>query len=258
MKKLIVLVGILGLGISVAGVAFWMQQGSEESIGLIRIRQSIPGHKTLSKDEYALFKQTNADLLTSEFVLRSALRKRGVKNLEWLQKESNPVRLIRSHLKVDTLPESEIVSVSLRGPELQGKIILEAIVEAFFDETVNNDRFRKEEMADNLKVSIRNAKEKLRTLIDQNSELTQATLPALEDMDQMAALRKQNEKLDEKLIDLKIEIELQEENDDEAKRLRDRMNAIEQMKKERMDQLSSLQKKVQKAQANSNLKIRTA
>jgi hypothetical protein len=95
-------------------------------------------------NEFETYVQTQITLLKSDAVLTAAVRKPGIAALPFL-KANDPVELLRRHLVVGNPLQSEILSVSLRGPEKYSADlvqIVDAVAAAYEDEVISAERQR--------------------------------------------------------------------------------------------------------------------
>jgi uncharacterized protein involved in exopolysaccharide biosynthesis len=115
---------------------------------------SRPGEK-VDLEEFAIFRNSQAELIRERFVIQAALRNNKLKNLPSLVREDakhNSVAWLTDHIHV-TFPEgkSGIMEVSATLPDpKEAAAIVNAVVEAYMDVVVNVDREKRHERYDSL------------------------------------------------------------------------------------------------------------
>ncbi len=130
----------------VAGILFFVIPITYESVGYLRVRMSQD--ELLSTNRYAtdtklyeVFKQTQATLITSPFVLNAALRELETQNLPTINKESNPLGMLQREIQAMYPGKSEILRVSMKGDQKDDVIaIVQEVLEAYLREIAQNER----------------------------------------------------------------------------------------------------------------------
>lgn len=127
-----------------AAAAIWFSAStSYTSFALIRVAAEDKGivyqdDKTYSSFE--LYKGTQIQLLTSDFVLMAALRDPKVANIEVLKREEDSIRWLARALQVEAPGNAEILRLSLSTPDRNsGAVIVQAVVDAYFSEVVDKE-----------------------------------------------------------------------------------------------------------------------
>ena len=117
-------------------------------------------HRTIS--DYMTYKETQATLLTSSFVINAALRDNAINQLPMVRfdrlgkKRDRPVAWLEDAIKVDLAGESELLRVRLRGESReQTEQVLNAVVKAYESEIVSKERLEKVEMLQKLRTRYR-------------------------------------------------------------------------------------------------------
>jgi len=101
-------------------------------------------------NEFAVFKQTQANILKGPYVLNAALRRPGISQLKMIRSETDPVGYLASALRAVYPGEAEVMQVSLNGDDPRETAeLINAIVDSFIDEWVNKqktDTLRRKEL----------------------------------------------------------------------------------------------------------------
>jgi hypothetical protein len=93
------------------------------------------------KDDYEVYRKTQAQLLKSPFVFQKALREPGIAELPTLAAEKDPVAWLSKHVKASAPRDSEIIEVRLRGTRADDiRQILDAITTVYLKEVVQKER----------------------------------------------------------------------------------------------------------------------
>ncbi len=97
-----------------------------------------------SQNSFEIFKGTQQQLLTSDVVLISALRKSEAARSPVIQKEADPVRWLANNLRVEYPGNAEIMRVTLTGtnPD-EVALLVRAVVEAYMNGAGDADRREK-------------------------------------------------------------------------------------------------------------------
>ena len=140
----------------VAGLLFFLIPVSFEAISLIRVKRTEPYllEKIVSSDqEYMAYKQTQATLLTSPFVLTAALRQPGIQQLPMIRAESeNPLGWLADELRVFYPGDSEIMQVGMSGDSGEDlKKIVDAVVDAYLYEIAQSEKTEKSKQLQTLR-----------------------------------------------------------------------------------------------------------
>ncbi|MGA0041246.1 MAG: hypothetical protein ACO3NZ_15490, partial [Pirellulales bacterium] len=119
------------LGIVLAGVlaplAWFMLPKGYEAVAWLRVRGTgdMLSNTSGSGGEYESYRKTQAQLITSPFVLASAMRKPEMTTLSTFVDVEDPVAWLQGNLQVATPAESEVLQIRLRAqnPEDAAKIV---------------------------------------------------------------------------------------------------------------------------------------
>ena len=135
--------GIL-CGAAALVAAWFLTPTTFTSQALIRVasdHQGIVYQDDKVQLSFELYKGTQMQLLTSDFVLIAALRNPTVANLDLLKQEEDPVRWLAKTLQVESPEKAEILRVSLTSPDRNGgAAIVQAVVDAYKTEVVDKER----------------------------------------------------------------------------------------------------------------------
>lgn len=128
----------------------WAYFGTQyEAVGFIRIAPSI--RPVLFKDEesgilpfYNAFVAGQMQNLTHTTLLKRAVESPEVQQLPWVKQSSDPVSYLAEHLKVDNPENSELIAVTMTGPDpTQLAPTVNAVIRAYHEkilaESVNDD-----------------------------------------------------------------------------------------------------------------------
>jgi len=104
-----------------------------------------------TRDAFEIYKNTQAQLLKSRFVLTAALRKPEVAKLQSVRQQGDPIRWLQNQLQVSFPGDAEIMKVSLAGEEPKESVpLLNAIVDAYLGEVVDVERKRRNDRLNEL------------------------------------------------------------------------------------------------------------
>ena len=124
-------------------------------------------------DSFEVYKGTQQQLITSDVVLISALRKPEFARLPVIQKEDDPIRWLAKNLRVDYPGNAEIMRVSLTGnnPDEAAELV-RAVVEAYMNGAGDAERRDKREHLKELEKLYAEKSDLLRTRRTQIKQLT--------------------------------------------------------------------------------------
>lgn len=158
---------LLALGWTMAPALPAAARGGNDRVeALLMVRSAAPSlikerQVPVSEFEFELFRRTQAELLLTPMVLGSALRSAEIAELPLLAEQKDPVGWLRSMIRVDFPGDAELMRVSMRGSSEQEAKIVNAVVEAYFDEVVDRE---KHQLANNYELLLQ-ASETLRQQI---------------------------------------------------------------------------------------------
>jgi capsular exopolysaccharide synthesis family protein len=126
-----------------AAVATWLTATPAfTTTSLIRIAADNDGPVPDEKAHfsYELYKGTQMQMLTSDFVLIAALRDPEVANLDVVKREDDPIRWLAKSLEVQAPENAETLRISLTTPSRDaGAAIVNAIVNAYISEVAGKE-----------------------------------------------------------------------------------------------------------------------
>lgn len=109
-------------------------RSQHEAVASLRVLQP-------DKDDYEVYRKTQAQLIKSPFVFQKALREPGIAELPTLAAEKDPVGWLSKHVQASAPSDSEIIQVRLRGENADDLTrILEAITTVYLKEVVQKER----------------------------------------------------------------------------------------------------------------------
>jgi hypothetical protein len=127
-----------------------------EAVASLRVLQP-------DKDDYEVYRKTQAQLSKSPFVFQKALREPGIAELPTLAAEKDPVGWLSKHVQASAPSDSEIIQVRLRGENADDVTrILEAITTVYLKEVVQKERRERIERRRALEKTHQKAVEELR------------------------------------------------------------------------------------------------
>lgn len=108
------------------------------------------------KSAFETYKQTQATLIKSTFVLRTALRPPEISQLSTLAQHPKPVEWLEKHIKTKFPSDSEILKVSFQCKDAEdAKAIVDAVVDAYIEEVAQTERNYRAQRLDMLRASYR-------------------------------------------------------------------------------------------------------
>ncbi|MEX2286075.1 MAG: polysaccharide biosynthesis tyrosine autokinase [Planctomycetaceae bacterium] len=158
----------LGLivGIAAAAVVWFVVPARYTAFAELQVKEvaeKILFETADKQSAFRTYKQTQMRMVTSPFVLSSALRKPELSNLKMLEQTGDPVHWLETKIEV-TSPASEFVRISLAGDEPKElAAVINAVTEAYMEEVVNSEKLKRQKRKDNLEQVHREFDETLRT-----------------------------------------------------------------------------------------------
>ena len=176
---------IIGLGLGfifasiVAGLLWVFVPVESEAVVLIRITRpeesalrSRPALRMTATD-FEVFKQTQADLIKTSFVMNAALRQPGISNLEivknkpWGGKRKEPAAWLERELKVSSPEGTEIVQLSFKERNEEEVIrVLNAIKDAYMHEVIHKESVAKTTDLERMRVRKRRIDDELKRKLE--------------------------------------------------------------------------------------------
>jgi|GEM_PF-1046254 len=151
---LALLMGAL-LGAAIAGLLMWLFPLSSSVTAMVHVQQEVEGlleqQKHFSPQRLEIFQETQAALIKSQFILKSALIPREIAQLEAVQnQEPDPVTWLQDELQVGFQGETLFVRFSGEENSEEMKKIIQAVIAAYKNEVVKEERIRSKEMYEKL------------------------------------------------------------------------------------------------------------
>jgi capsular exopolysaccharide synthesis family protein len=174
----------------------------------------------MTANSFDTYKRTQRQWMRTRFVILRALRDLELLKIPALREEADPATWIEDNLVVTFPDEAEVVHVSIAADKAEGlHLLVNAIVNAYFEEIVHVERDRKLERINSLELAYRKADSDLRTkrtdlrqLVDRvgtadSGALTQVQQNSLQ---QFATVQNQYSKVRFELMQARSEVELHE------------------------------------------------
>jgi capsular exopolysaccharide synthesis family protein len=166
--------GVIG-GTAAAAAAWFSAPTVYTATALIRVAAENPKGFINTDDSHSnfdIYKGTQMQLITSDFVINSALRK--IPNVETLKREEDPLRWLARMLQTESPTNAEIIRVSLTVPDKSdAAAIVNAVVRSYMTEVVDKEHAERKAHSDELDKVFARTEEKLRTLKDNLKNLSE-------------------------------------------------------------------------------------
>jgi len=95
--------------------------------------------KAAPPEDFQVYRETQARLVKSPFVLNAALRDQNLTKLEILRDQPHPIDFLEEHIEVD-VPATEFLMVSFNGPHSKETTkIVNAVIDAYLVEVANRE-----------------------------------------------------------------------------------------------------------------------
>ena len=178
----------------VAGLMFLLIPVNHEAVALLRVRMSrlelLDNRTHLSSErEYGTYKQTQAALMASPYVLNAAIRSPEIQALGIISAEDHPVAYLEDELRVEFPGDSEILRVSLAAENDKEAIkVVDAVVRAYTEEIAQSERTDVTKRLDLLRATHRN---NTRTIQEMTDDISRSWLQILAPSDSAQAEIKQ-------------------------------------------------------------------
>ena len=167
------------IGTLLAGLCYVLVPITYQAEGLLRVRmQDVqllgPSNRMANEREYEVFKQTQAALLTSPFVLNAALRDPAVQATSIMQGEENPIEFLSDNLRANYSSKSELLTLSLRDDNKEEVItIVDAVLKAYQQEVQQQERNDKFVRLEALEDSFRDNQRSMREISEELHRLAE-------------------------------------------------------------------------------------
>lgn len=158
-SSLLIILTSLTIAVSVAGVLLWQFPVAHSTVAIVQTmsRPSRPVfpdlHSKLTEYEIKRFENSQLEIMTSDFVIQSALNRTDIAQLNAVkEKEPDPVEWLQTELQVSFPSGSGVLEVRYEGPQdtEEMKKILSAIIAAFQQDVLGQRRIEREDHRSNL------------------------------------------------------------------------------------------------------------
>lgn len=182
---------------------------------------------TADLDEFNLYKRTQQVLVTSDFVIRAALRKKDISDLPMLKSRGNRrVRWLSENIQVDFPGDAEIMRIGMSGENVNEMVrLVNAIVDAYLQEVVEKERSDQLQRLDRLRM----------ILVKNNEGMYKKTIQLQAPKRLLANLKRINARIN----DTKLDIYLREVGDVERE-VDDAERAAQQRRQLKLQKMLSL------------------
>jgi capsular exopolysaccharide synthesis family protein len=163
---------VLGLGsvlAAAAGAAAWLVLAPKyTAYALVHVAANPPrlvGGRDPSdgRSDFATYQRLQAARIKSRYVLNAAMNRPEVKKLDLLNREPEPLPWLDDQIKVDWKEGSELIHVSMIGPDADEVLTLvNAVTKSYLQEIVNVEAKRRADDASEMERIYNEASEKLR------------------------------------------------------------------------------------------------
>lgn len=166
---LVLLLGLL-VGGSTAAASWFSQRPVYQSSAIVRIASRPTTLVFTTADQsstadFELFRKTQRELILTQFLLNSALNREEVAKLPVVREQINPVEWLRSQLRITFPGDSELMQISLSGPEKRAlPLLVNAVVDAYKTDVVDVERNQSLQRLNEMGVLEAQRENQLRTL----------------------------------------------------------------------------------------------
>jgi len=214
-----------------SGAALWSlgapNFGKEEVFALLRVGReetlsSAFGqtNRSVSEESYRVYKQTQVALLSSPFILSTALREPGIDALSIVRAQDDALNWLTENIRIEGERNSELVKVSLRGkPTDELKMVLTAVLKSYADQILTRERTESvrtwEKLNDSYRRKVKEIEEKEKEVI----EFVQArggsgsgndALRRELELRQLTRIERRIDRLEEQLIEVRVQTRARE------------------------------------------------
>jgi len=165
--------------------------------------------------DFDLYRQTQIQLVTADYVMNTALSDRAIKELSLIRQLDDPSKWLKEHLSVGFPGNAEMMQVRLSGQDAEAvTLLVNAVIDAYLNEVVQADRSRRLERLNGLERVYNDALEKGRAMRADLKRLAESigsgdaqalTLKQQMAIQHYAALRKEYIEIDFRLMQAKVE-----------------------------------------------------
>ncbi len=160
---------VLGTVVGGAGAAAaWLFiPAPYEAKALIQVKSEAPKLVFTTADHVRHdqnYVRTQLQMITSDIVVRKALARPGVSDVDLFKSAENPRIYLRKHLRAANARSQELMEVTLTGEDPRGlATVVNAIHQAYIDEIVNVEQNHRAMRLSNLKQILQDREEQIRT-----------------------------------------------------------------------------------------------
>ena len=229
-RWLIAVVAAVPLSVIAACAVWFFQAQAYTATAILRLAstENTLLFETAGKsnsNSFDLYKRTQRQWMKSRFVFTRALRDTGdLAQISVLRKLPDPVDWLEANLNVTFPDESEVMHVSLAGESPEGlDRLVNAVVKAYFDEIVTEEKEQKRERLNGLELAyksadaeLRSKRNDLRLLVERvgTGDLTSLTLVQQNSLNLFAAFQQHYTKVRFELLQAEGELQAAEKAPD--------------------------------------------
>ncbi len=249
--------GLLVLIALVCGVVAWLVQPKRvAATALFEVRNEKPflvgdqAGQTMPKYDYEILKKTQIALLKSKFLLRSALRNRGVAALPVFAGVADPEEWLQDHLDVSFPQNGELLAITLNGSASQSDElcqIVNAVAEAYVKEVLGAEKSRHLGQRDLLEKSLLNLNAEIKRKYEDYLDIAKGMgkVEGSNDFEQQLGI-KRLERIDEELAQLERD-QLKSDTGSDSKDSKFVAKRTEQLRKHQAELHRELEKRAEKS-----------
>lgn len=118
----------------------WRKGRAFAELRILKERRPIlPGSKIEPEENFETYRQTQARIITSPFVLQGAMRRPEIPTLSVLKEQPHPLEWLERNLEI-TFPAEEFIRVSIKSDEPgDSAAIVNAVVKVYLDECAEKE-----------------------------------------------------------------------------------------------------------------------
>jgi succinoglycan biosynthesis transport protein ExoP len=133
-------VGLL-LAAVLAPLPWFLLPKGYEAVAWLRVRSNAGTFSGAGGGNDGQYRKTQLQLITSPFVLTSALRQPGLAALTVIAEQDDPVDWLARNIRTTAPAESEVVQIRLRGPNASEVTkVVNAVTQAYLTDVVNKEK----------------------------------------------------------------------------------------------------------------------
>ncbi|MCA9264839.1 MAG: polysaccharide biosynthesis tyrosine autokinase [Planctomycetales bacterium] len=152
---------LLGLLVALltGGLLWFLVPDTRTAEGIIRVKRSVTpilapdGPRVNNDQEFKVFKQTQAAMIKSPFVLLDVLRLPEINQLDMVKSQDRrELAWLQRDLNATFSGDSELMRVSLEGKGEEPKLIVDAVMKNYLEEVADSERREKTQRLDMLTI----------------------------------------------------------------------------------------------------------